>query len=201
LEWFVKELGRTVEIEAKERGVSKFDIITEAAASIGPGGTSVIYHPFIATPNVHLRGRAGFHNIVTGHSFADLARALFEGITFEHKRNIDNLRRGGRNIKKVRLAGGGAKSSFWSQMFADVLEVPVEVIEATEIGALGCSLAAGVGAGIFESYDDAFNQAVKIKCVFQPNPENTKKYLRRYEDWLTLIEALQPAWEKQHLDD
>lgn len=201
LEWFVKQLGGTAEVEAKKRGVSKFDIITEAAASIEPGGTSVIYHPFIATPNIHPRGRAGFHNIVMGHTFADLARALFEGITFDHKRHIDNLRRGGRNIKAVRLAGGGAKSNFWSQMFADILEVPVEVVETKEIGALGCALAAGIGAGIFKDYKDAFAQAVKIKAIFQPKPENTQKYLRRYEDWEMLADSLRSAWEKQHLDD
>lgn len=201
LEWFANQLGAGVRLEAEKRGVSKFDIITEAANSLEPGGTSVIYHPFIATPNVHPRGRAGFYNIAQGHTFADLARALFEGITFDHKFHIDNLRREGCTIRAVRLTGGGAKSDFWSQMFADVLEVPVEVVAATEIGALGCALAAGVGAGIFKDYEEAFARAVKIRATFEPKPENTKKYLRRYEDWLLLVDAMKPAWEKQHLDD
>ncbi len=200
LEWFMNQLGGAAEAEARSRGISKFEIITEAAAKIEPGGTSVIYHPFIGTPNVHPRGRAGFHNIAMGHTFADLARALFEGITFEHKRHIDILRRAGCPVPAVRLAGGGARSDFWSQMFADILEVPVEVVVATEIGALGCAIVAGVGVGIYRDYREACDRAVKIKCRFQPKPENTKRYLRRYEDWAILVEALGPAWDRQHLD-
>ena len=201
LEWFVNQLGAGAALEAEKKGISKYDVITEAAASIPPGGTSVIYHPFIAQPNVHPRGRAGFYNIAQGHTFADLARALFEGITFDHKMHIDNIVRHGGEVKAARLAGGGAKSDFWSQMFADVLGVPVEVVTATEIGALGCALAAAVGAGVYKDYEEAFARAVKIRATFQPIPEHTEAYGRRYEDWWTLVETMKPAWEKQHLDD
>ena len=200
LEWFLELFGCAFEAQAQTRGVSKFEIIAEAAEKLEPGGTSVIYHPFIGSPNVHPRGRAGFHNITTGHTFADLARALFEGITFDHKRHIDLLRREGLAVKAVRLAGGGSKSALWSQMFADVLEAPIEILEAEEIAALGCALTAGVGVGVYKDYKDAFQHAVKIKSTFRPKTENTKKYLWRYEDWTILVDALIPAWEKQHLD-
>lgn len=201
LEWFVSLFGEYLEIKAEKLGVSKYDIVTQAASTIKAGETSVIYHPFIGTPNVHPRGRAGFHNITLGHTFEDLSRALLEGITFEHKRNIDKLRSAGRKFNAIRLAGGGAKNDFWAQMFADIMEVPVEVVEATEISALGCALSSGVGAGIFKDYDDAFSESIRIKKTFQPNFENNKKYLRRYEDWTLLLETMVPAWENQHLDD
>ncbi len=200
IEWFLKQFQGTVETEAGKRGVSAFEVLTEFAARIKPGGTSVIYHPFIASPNVHPRGRAGIYNIAAGHTLTDLARALFEGITFGHKMHIDKFRREGFDIRAVRLTGGGAKSKFWSQMFADVLEVSVETVEATETAALGCAISAGIGIGIFNDYEDASHRAVRIKSIFQPKPENTDKYLERYEDWNILLEAMIPAWGKQHID-
>jgi L-xylulokinase len=200
LEWFLRQVHGNVDNEACKRGVTGFEIIAEAAAGIEPGGTSVIYHPFIASPNVHPRGRAGFYNIAAGHTFADLARALFEGITFGHKMYIDILRREGFNIKAVRLTGGGARSGFWSQMFADILGTPVEIVDAMETAALGCAISAGIGIGVYEDYRDAVERIVKLKTIFHPLPDNTEKYLRRYEDWNILLEALKPAWEKQHMD-
>ena len=85
-------------------------------------------------------------------------------------------------------------------MFADVLEVPVDVVESAEIAALGSALTAGVGVGVYGDYREAVGRAVKIKSTFTPFPENTKRYLRRYEDWAILVDALKPAWEKQHMD-
>ncbi|BCV25962.1 FGGY-family carbohydrate kinase [Gelria sp. Kuro-4] len=196
LEWFVNQLGGGAVLEAQKRGISKFDVINAAVASLPPGGTGVIYHPFLGSPNVHPRGRAGFFNIAQGHTFADLARAVYEGITFIHKWHIDRLRSAGCEIKKARLSGGGAKSDVWSQMFADVLEVPVEVVAATEIGALGVALAAGVGAGIFPDYATAFKEAVKIRAAFQPNPAASAAYRRRYAEWLDLIDLMKRHWDK-----
>lgn len=196
LEWFVNQLGGNAVLEAQRRGISKFDVVNEAVASLPPGGTDVIYHPFLGSPNVHPRGRAGFFNLAQGHTFADLARAVYEGITFIHKWHVDRLRAAGCQINKVRLSGGGAKSDVWSQMFADVLEVPVEVVAASEIGALGAALAAGVGAGIFADYATAFKEAVKIRATFEPNPSASVAYRRRYEEWLSLIELMKQHWEK-----
>ncbi|MCG0276539.1 MAG: carbohydrate kinase [Thermosediminibacteraceae bacterium] len=195
LEWFVNQLGGNAVLEAEKKGISKFDVINEAVASLPPGGTGVLYHPFIASPNVHPRGRAGFFNIAQGHTFKDLARAVYEGITFVHKWHIDRLRSTGCNIKKARLSGGGARSDVWSQMFADVLEVPVEVVSVSEIGALGVAIAAGIGVGIYPDYTSACSRAVKIRAVFEPNPENTATYLERYDEWISLIQLMKNYWD------
>lgn len=200
LEWFLKQFRGAVEPKDGESGLSCFDVLAESAARIEPGGTSIIYHPFIASPNVHPRGRAGYYNIAAGHTFSDVARALFEGITFGHKWHIDKFRQEGFTITAVRLTGGGARSSFWSQMFADILEVPVEIVESTETAALGCAISAGIGVGIFEDYYEAVRRTVRIKSEYQPVRKNTEQYLRRYEDWKIILEAMKPAWEKQYMD-
>lgn len=200
LEWFIHQFKGSVQPGTEESGISCFDVLAKSASCIKPGGTSIIYHPFIASPNVHPRGRAGFYNIASGHTFSDIARALFEGVTFGHKWHIDKFRKEGFSIEAVRLTGGGARSPFWSQMFADILEAPVEIVEASETAALGSAISAGIGVGIFHDYYDACRKAVRIKSVFTPTPENTDRYLRRYEDWMILLEAMKPAWNQQRMD-
>lgn len=196
LDWFIAQLGGKAMFEAQKQGVSIFDVINEAVASLPPGGTDVIYLPFIGSPNVHPRGRAGFYNIALGHTFADIARAVYEGVTFIHKWHIDRLRAAGCEIDFVRLSGGGAKSSVWSQMFADVLDMPVEVVSANEVGALGVALMAGVGIGIFQDYGEAFGKAVKIHKSFYPDPVSTNAYLKRYDEWLSLVHHMMEYWDR-----
>ena len=46
------------------------------------------------------------------------------------------------------MAGGVAKSKIWVQMFADVLQTPIEVARSQELGALGSAISAGVPSGV-----------------------------------------------------
>lgn len=199
LEWFMNQFGAALDVEAKERGMSRYDLATEKAAAIEPGGTSVLFLPYISTPNVHPVGRASFSNIAAGHTLNDIIHALFEGITFEHKRNFDYLKNAGAPVSAIRLAGGGAKNPYWSQMFADILNVPIEVIMASELGALGVSLSAAVGAGVFKDYDEAIKSAIEIKKIYYPIPENSEKYLRRYDSWIAMVEGMMPIWDSERI--
>ena len=38
----------------------------------------------------------------------------------------------------------------WCQMFADILERPVELTKVSELGALGAAMCAGIGAGLYK---------------------------------------------------
>lgn len=42
-----------------------------------------------------------------------------------------------KNPKSIRLVGGAAKFKVWTQIFADVMKLPVETSSVDEIGARG----------------------------------------------------------------
>ncbi len=48
------------------------------------------------------------------------------------------------------FAGGGAKGALWGQILSDVAGLPVRVPVVKEATALGCAIAAGVGAGLYD---------------------------------------------------
>ncbi|MBZ0301395.1 MAG: carbohydrate kinase, partial [Anaerolineae bacterium] len=104
----------------------------------------------------------------------------------------------GAGFDTVRLTGGGARSAVWSQLFADVLGVPVEVADSFESGARGAALAAGIGAGIYADYAEAAAQGVSILRVHQPDPTRRAIYLERYGAYCELEAAMRAPWRHLH---
>ncbi len=129
------------------------------------------------------------------HTRAHLLRALYEGVVFCHLSHLEKLRSAGAQVSTARMTGGGSRSQVWTQIFADTLQLPMEVSDGTEVGARGAALSAGVGAGVYRDYAEAVEQAVKIVRVQEPNPANTPLYLARYAEYQRLVQVMQTPWE------
>src|SRR5690606_31586225 len=142
-----------------------------AVASVAPQDCDVIFHPFLYGANVHPHARGGFFNLSGWHTRAHLLRGLYEGIVFGHRYHVDRLKTAGVRVDVVRLAGGAARSAVWSQMFADILGVPVEVTANQETGILGAALAAGAGVGLFPDLTSACDTAVRVVRTYLPNAD------------------------------
>ena len=129
------------------------------------------------------------------HTRVHLLRALYEGVVFGHLSHIEKLRAAGGQINAVRLTGGGSRSQVWSQMFADTIQVPMEVPDGNELGARGAALTAGIGAGIYNNYIEAVQAAVSVVRVHEPDPANTPHYLARYAEYQRLVDVMREPWE------
>ncbi len=195
LEWFVNQCCGDERAEAKRRGISVYEVCNEEVASLPPGSTNIIFHPFLFGSNVQPSARAGFYGVGGWHTRAHLLRALYEGVVFGHLNHIEKLRKAGGQINTARLAGGGSRSTVWSQMFADTIQVPMEISDGNELGARGAALSAGIGAGIYSDYAEAVQEAVSVVRVHEPIPANTPLYLARYAEYERLINVMQEPWE------
>jgi L-xylulokinase len=195
LEWFVNQCCGDERAEARRRGISVYEICNEEVASLPPGSTNIIFHPFLYGSNVQPTARAGFYGVAGWHTRAHLLRALYEGVVFGHLSHIEKLRAAGGQFTSARLAGGGSRSAVWSQMFADTIQTPMEISDGNELGARGAALAAGVGAGIYKDYAEAVQEAVKVVRVHEPNPVNTPFYLERYTEYQRLVNVMREPWE------
>jgi L-xylulokinase len=196
LEWFVSNFCYEEKVAATERGLSVYDVCNEIVDSLPPGGTDVIFHPFLFGSNVQANARAGFYGLGSWHTKAHVLRALYEGVVYGHLDHVNRLKAAGAATKAARLTGGGARSRVWSQMFADVLELPIDVPAASEIAALGAAIAAGIGVGAYSSYADAVSQAVRVESGYEPRPDATAQYLARYEEYLCLVDAMREPWRR-----
>lgn len=195
LEWFITQFCSEERAEAGARGVSVYEVCNEKVAGLPPGSSDIIFHPFLFGSNVQPSARAGFYGIAGWHTRAHLLRALYEGVVYGHLNHIEKLRAAGARIDAARLTGGGARSQVWIQIFADTLQLPMEVPAGTEIGARGGALCAGIGAGVYKDHAEAVARAVKIERRQEPNPDATPHYLVRYAEYQRLLQAMQQPWD------
>ncbi len=195
LEWFVNEFCAEEKYRAAQEGVSVYDLCNALVAQTPIDASHVIFHPFLYGSNVQANARAGFYGMAGWHTRAHLLRALYEGIVFGHLSHIQKLRQVGARFEKARLTGGAARSEVWAQMFADIVQVPLEIVDSEETGTRGAALTAGVGAGIYENLADAAQCAVSSRQTYTPDATNTVIYMKRFEAYQQIVEAMRSPWD------
>jgi sugar (pentulose or hexulose) kinase len=107
-------------------------------------------------------------------------KGIIEGTTYDLKECLDTLPEIGLEIAEFRAAGGGSKSDAWVQACADILGRPFIRSKVSEAGALGAAITAGVGSGLFTSYEEGTEAMVKLERRFEPDPGRQALYARRY---------------------
>lgn len=196
LEWFVTEFLQEEKKQAKAAGTSVYDICNRAVAETDPEETDLIFIPYLYGSNTSPIAKACFIGLQGWHQRKHVIRAIYEGICFSHRYHIEKLLNYLTPPEAARISGGGAKSREWSQMFADVLQMPVEIPSATELGTLGACMCAGVGAGLFPDAESVVRAMVGVSGTIQPNPAKKDIYDRKYRNFLRAIRALEAYWEE-----
>jgi L-xylulokinase len=90
----------------------------------------------------------------------------------------------------VRITGGAARSAVWMQMFADIFQVPVEVPDGSELGALGAAIAGAVATGLYPTYDAAITAMTRMARRYEPNLLREEIYATRYATYTKACQAL-----------
>ena len=184
--WFRDSICAMEVATSKLMGVDPYDIITQTAAHSAPGANGVTALTCIQgshTRKKNEKARGSFFGISLGTTKADLAEAILEGICFEMRDIMAMNQELSGEVKHIRLCGGVAKSPMWCQMFADILNKPVELTEVSELGALGAAMCAGIGAGIYRDCKDAVSKCVKISKIYKPNPVKVALYDSAFKTW------------------
>jgi L-xylulokinase len=194
LEWVVSELLCAERKEAQARGGSVFDTVNRMVESVPAADSDVLFLPFLYGSNEGPRASAGFLGLHGWHGRAHMLRAVYEGVVFSHQRHLERLLRHRGPARAARIAGGAAKSDVWVQMFADVLDLPIEVTACEELGAMGAALCAGVGVGIFGSFEQAVDGMVRVSRTVEPRNELHDIYRSKYGRYCATVAALGAAW-------
>ena len=182
--------------EAKENGGSVYDITNEWVASIEPQDSNVIFLPFLNGSNEDPLAKGTFVGLTAYHSKKHMLRAVYEGIVFSHMTHVKKLLRNREVPQSIRLSGGAANSDVWVQIFADTLQIPIDVVGDKELGAQGAAMAAGIAAGVYKDYREAIEKTVKITKTIYPRPEYKEIYEEKYATYRAVIDGLSSAWKR-----
>jgi L-xylulokinase len=193
LDWFIRELLSERKADIAKEGGEIFEYCDRMAESVDPAESEVMFLPFLYGSNVGKPATAAFLGLECRHERAHLVRAVYEGIMFATKTHVDRLLRNLDTPRMVRLAGGPARSSTWVHLYADTLGLPVEVVNVSEMGALGAAMCAAVSVGYHTDISAAAEKMVKTGTAVDPDPDRVSvlagKY-RRYRDTLESLKSL-----------
>jgi xylulokinase len=180
LKWW-RDVYAQQEREAAERlGLDVYDLITLEAAKSPVGSKGALFFPFFqgqSTPYYNDLARGGGLGISLNHDRNDMARSVLEGISFETKMIIKAMENVlGRGFDVIRLSGGGAKSSFWNQMQADIYARPIEKLVIPDCAVLGAAILGAAGCGVFSSVHEGVEALVRTFGTIDPIESNSVIY-------------------------
>lgn len=157
----------------------KFTALDRAITAVPAGSDGVLFLPWMGgalAPAADARMRGGFLNLGMSTTRSHMARSVLEGVAL----NLRWLKGPVEKFAKRRFSyfiyyGGGAESDAWSQIMADVLDVPVHQMKQPQYATcVGSALLAFERLGML-SYGD-FKSRVPINRIYEPQAENRAVY-------------------------
>ncbi|NNE65172.1 MAG: xylulokinase [Pyrinomonadaceae bacterium] len=173
-----------------------FDELVSEAEDVPAGADGLLWTPYLMgerTPHIDPETRASLIGLTASHTRGHVVRAILEGVAFSLRDCLEVFLESDLEIGKVRLGGGGAKSSLWRRIQADVYGRTVETITAEEGAAFGAALLAGVGAGVWKSVDEACESAIEIAEELETDEEVGSLLESRYSAYRKIYRAVKPV--------
>ena len=185
-DWFVKNCVPASYTEAaRAAGVSVHAYLRLLAERKAPGESGVMALDWW-NGNRSILVDPTLTGIIVGLTLAtrpeDIYRALIEATAFGTKVIVEQYEAFGIPINHIMAAGGIArKDPLMMQIYADVLNRPVEVSETTQAGALGSAIYAAVAGGMYASVTEAADRmAAKVERMYTPNPGAAQAYAEMF---------------------
>ncbi|WP_058914273.1 autoinducer-2 kinase [Entomohabitans teleogrylli] len=188
MRWFRDAFCAEEKLIAERLGIDAYTLLEEMAGRVPPGAWGVM--PIFSDV---MRFKSWYHAAPAFINLsldplkcnkATLFRALEENAAIVSACNLQQIAEfSGVKPDTLVFAGGGAKGRLWSQILADVSGLPVRVPVVKEATALGCAIAAGVGAGIYATLAETGERLVRWDREHQPNGDNREIYQQAREKW------------------
>lgn len=190
VEWIFSTLLEAEGARAKGNGSSIYEVGNRLVAEALDRENDIIFLPFLFGGPSRVPG--GILGLCARHTLGDVLRAAFEGVVFAHKTDIDRLLDSGIGERPeiARMAGGASKSAQWCQMFADALDMTVEVADGSEFGAKAGAICAAAALGLHSSLPEAARRMVRVARRYEPRSERSSHYTRKMSTYKALVSNL-----------
>lgn len=165
--------------EARTTGDDIYALMNELAETAPVGSNQLMFNPSLAggtsqDASVHTRG--AYIGLDLKHTQADLIRAAMEGIAMLLRLRLDLLKAYTTLDDEILFVGGGAKSRFYLEIFADVFNRRILKSNIDQdAGSLGAAALAAVGCGLWEDFSK-IDTIHGVAEVVEPNPQHNAVY-------------------------
>ena len=188
MRWFRDAFCDLEKLEAKEKGIDTYSLLEEKSKDVPVGSYGIM--PIFSDSMKYgkwYHASPSFLNLSIDSSTCNkysMFKSLQENACIVSAINLKKIEEFTKmKFSEIVFAGGASKGKLWSQTLADVTGCTIKIPKVTEATALGASMAAGVGAGIYKDLKTAAKELVVWNKTYEPNIKNHKKYNEIQLNW------------------
>lgn len=197
--WFRDNFCKMETMVAKEIGERDYRFIDRELEKSPPGANKLIALPYFMgakSTRWDPDSRGVFFGLTLDSTKADMGRAILESVGYEIRACLDILESMNINADEIVAMGGGAKSSLWCHIKADITGKKYKIPRVTDSSSLGAMILACKGIGL---YDDIKRYSVKLNNIvgeYDALNSNHIYYNQLYEVYSQVYESLAPVFKK-----
>ena len=170
---------------------------SEVAGTAPPGCEGLTFIPALngaMAPRWIAEASGTFVGLSLRHGRAHMARAVLEGTACAMRDVVERLQALGVRTDRLRLMGGGARSTLWCQMRSDISGRPAEALTDSDASATGAALLAAVASGRVANIGTACDALTLDVISYEPIVESRASYDEAYAAYRSAFDALEPYW-------
>ncbi|WP_047707454.1 L-fuculokinase [Plesiomonas sp. ZOR0011] len=146
------------------------------AAAVAPGCDGLVMDSGLLSAKRQAGWRGASLNTRRGHFY----RSALESLSGQLSHNLNVLQTiGGFTAESLLLVGGGSRNSLWNQIKADMLGLPVRVLDNAETTVSGAAMFAWSGAGHFSSPERARAEVALTYHEYLPSAQQAQYHAWR----------------------
>ena len=164
-----------------------YDAINKEVKDAQATKNPVLFYPYLSgpsSPDFYPDSEGAFYGVNLATKRGNFALAVMEGVAFQVKILLEAMD-AYKNVKKLILFGGGAKSPLWCQIISDITGMEISVPETEEAAGAGAAILASMACG---------KKLPSLEChkSFKPS-EKQPYYEEKYKKYRKIEKKL---WQK-----
>ena len=157
------------------------------------GRNDVYFLPYLMgerSPHNDVNARGVFIGMRPDTTRKQMTLAVLEGVTFALRDCLEAAKKNGVKIERTKLCGGGAKSTLWRKIVANVMNMPVDIPQTEQGPSYGAAMLAMVGCGEYASVRQAAEAIVRVKETVLPDRQTAERYAEKYKNFTKFYPAI-----------
>ena len=187
--WLCDEILKTKDYPAEQKDITDDKL----------GTNHVYFLPYLMgkrSPINDTNARATFLGMTMDSTRSDMVQAVLEGVAYAIRDSFEVAKSLGIRIERSKVCGGGAKSPLWRKIFANVLNLPLDIPQTEEGPGYGGSILAMVGCGLYPSVKACADALVSVRETVEPDPEIAARYEKQYQNFKQIYPTLKDLFAR-----
>lgn len=160
-------------------GENAYNAMTALASTSCVGANGLFFNPSLAggssldlSPNI----RGAFVGLDLAHTRADMIQSVLEGVAMNLRMAMDVLSDHTVLANEMLMVGGGGKSPYWRQLFANIYNKTItEISVGQDAGSLGAAALGAVGSGMWQDFEP-LRTVCQVKSKVQIDAQQNEQY-------------------------